>query len=121
MPGIVGLVQSDGADVSEIVAASARKLLHLDTLTMRSGTFDGVGLAQVWRDEPRPDRDWVDEPATWSLFASPATSSSTVPRRAASTRAHWPMPTANTGAFPPRTMTAPSWSSWSIASAAVSR
>lgn len=61
MPGIVGLVQSDGADVSEIIAASARKLLHLDTLTMRSGTFDGVGLAQVWRDEPRPDRDWFDE------------------------------------------------------------
>ena len=61
MPGIVGLVQSDGADVSEIVAAAARKLQHLDTLTMRSGVFDGVGLAQVWRDEPRPDRDWCDE------------------------------------------------------------
>lgn len=61
MPGIVGLVQSDGADVLEIVAAAARKLQHLDTLTMRSGVFDGVGLAQVWRDEPRPDRDWCDE------------------------------------------------------------
>ena len=61
MPGIVGLVQSSGTDVAETVAASARKLQHLDTLTMLSGTFDGVGLAQVWRDQARPDRDWVDE------------------------------------------------------------
>jgi hypothetical protein len=61
MPGIVGLVQSGGTDVAETVAASASKLQHLDTLTMLSGTFDGVGLAQVWRDQARPDRDWVDE------------------------------------------------------------
>lgn len=63
MPGIVGLVRSDGADVGETVAAAARKLQHLDSLTMRAGTFDGVGLAQVWRDPPRPDRDWYDDEA----------------------------------------------------------
>lgn len=61
MPGIVGLVRTDGADVEETVAAAARKMLHLDSLTMRAGTFDGVGLAQVWRDAPQTDRDRFDD------------------------------------------------------------
>ncbi|HEU4929196.1 MAG TPA: asparagine synthase-related protein [Candidatus Krumholzibacteria bacterium] len=62
MPGIVGLVQSGGADVSETVAQAARTLIHLDSLTMRSGSVDGVGLAQVWRDHAHVDRDWLDDP-----------------------------------------------------------
>ncbi len=62
MPGIVGLVPSGGVDVTETVAACAEKLCHLDTLTMRSGTFAGAGLAQVWRDEARVERDWHDDP-----------------------------------------------------------
>ncbi|HXV14008.1 MAG TPA: asparagine synthase-related protein, partial [Candidatus Krumholzibacteria bacterium] len=54
---------SDRADAAANVAASARTLLHLDSLTMQSGTVDGVGLAQVWRDRARPDRDWFDDEA----------------------------------------------------------
>jgi hypothetical protein len=61
MPGIVGLVRADGADVEQTVASAARKLQHLDSLTMRAKASDGVGLAAVWRDEPRPDRDWHDD------------------------------------------------------------
>jgi len=61
MPGIVGLVQSGGTDVSETVAQAARTLIHLDSLTMRSGSVDDVGLAQVWRDEAHLDRDWFDD------------------------------------------------------------
>ncbi len=61
MPGIVGLVGSKGADVAEAVAAAGRKLLHLDTLTMRAAQFDRVGLAQVWRDQARVERDWCDD------------------------------------------------------------
>ncbi|MCI0452020.1 MAG: asparagine synthase-related protein [Candidatus Latescibacteria bacterium] len=61
MPGIVGLVQSERADGEAAVAASARRLQHLDSLTMRSGAVDGVALAQVWRDQARPDRDWYDD------------------------------------------------------------
>src|SRR5262245_60321989 len=62
MPGIVGLVQSGGADASETVAQAARTLIHLDSLTMRSGSVHGVGLAQVWRDETHVERDWFDGP-----------------------------------------------------------
>lgn len=81
MPGIVGLVQSSGTDVAETVAASARKLQHLDTLTMLSGTFDGVGLAQVWRDQARPDRDWVDENNFAVRIAGHVLEDGTEPRR----------------------------------------
>src|SRR6187549_1832596 len=61
MPGIVGLVQSGGADASETVAQAARTLVHLDSLTMRSGTIDGVAIAQVWRDAPLVERDWFED------------------------------------------------------------
>ncbi len=61
MPGIVGVVRSDGVDPGPATAAAARKLQHLDTLTMRAGAFGKVALAQVWRDEPHVDRDWYDE------------------------------------------------------------
>ena len=61
MPGIVGLVQSGGADASETVAEAARTLLHLDSLTLRSGTVDGVALAQVWRDAALVERDWFED------------------------------------------------------------
>ena len=61
MPGIVGLVQSAGGDVSETVAQAARTLIHLDSLTMRTGSVDGVGLAQVWRDQAQVERDWFDD------------------------------------------------------------
>ena len=61
MPGIVGVVRSDGVDPGPATAAAARTLQHLDTLTMRSGAFDKVALAQVWRDEPQTERDWHDE------------------------------------------------------------
>ena len=63
MPGIVGLVRSDGADVETAVAAAARKMQHLDSLTMRAATFGGVGLAQVWRDSPQATRDGHDDEA----------------------------------------------------------
>ncbi len=62
MPGIVGLVRPGEADVSHIVAEAARTLLHLDSLTMRSGSSQGVGLAQVWRGEARTERDWFEAP-----------------------------------------------------------
>jgi len=81
MPGIVGLVQSDGADVADIVAAAARKLLHLDSLTMRSVAFDRVGLAQVWRDEPRTDRDWFDDDTVAVRIAGHVLEDGPTPRR----------------------------------------
>lgn len=62
MPGIVGLVRPGQADVSKTVANAARTLLHLDSLTMRSGSFEGVGLSQVWRDHAAVERDWFDDP-----------------------------------------------------------
>lgn len=83
MPGIVGLVQSDGGDVLATVTAAARKLQHLDSLTMQAGMFGGVGVAQVWRDEPRADRDWHDEGDFAVRIAGHVMQDGTSPRRLA--------------------------------------
>lgn len=81
MPGIVGLVRADDADVAQTVAAAARRLQHLDSLTMAAGTFHGVGLASVWRDRARPDRDWHDQDGVAVHIAGHVLENGPTPRR----------------------------------------
>jgi len=62
MPGIVGVLRSDGEDISGPLATATGRLRHLESIRALWRLVPGGGLGQAWRDDTFEARDWwVDE------------------------------------------------------------